>query len=108
MSGPQTSIFARPDTLLGVCEAIGADLGFNPGWLRAALACGIFFSLPATLMVYLGLGAIVAFARWRFPAAARPAATGNQLVALPSAPRVERPAVADEDAVAAQTLPKAA
>jgi phage shock protein PspC (stress-responsive transcriptional regulator) len=55
----QPSLFARNDTLLGVCEAIGEDLGFNPNYLRVALAVGVFFSLAASVGVYLAMGAVV-------------------------------------------------
>ena len=30
----QTPLPLRNDTILGVCEAIGQDFGFNPLWLR--------------------------------------------------------------------------
>jgi phage shock protein PspC (stress-responsive transcriptional regulator) len=53
------SIFARNDTLLGVCQALGEDLGFNPNYLRVALATTVFFSLAAAVAVYLALGAVV-------------------------------------------------
>lgn len=62
------AILNRPDTLLGICQAVGDDLGFNPTWLRALLCCGIFFNLGATMAGYLVLGAIVLASRWIFPA----------------------------------------
>jgi phage shock protein C len=59
----------RSDTFLGVCEAIGQDLGINPNWIRLAFAPVILFSPLTALGAYLGLGAIVAGSRYFFPAA---------------------------------------
>jgi phage shock protein PspC (stress-responsive transcriptional regulator) len=63
MQTHQPSLFARNDTLLGVCEAIGEDIGFNPIWLRVGFACGVFFNFAATVGVYLALGAVVLASR---------------------------------------------
>lgn len=57
----------RSDTFLGVCEAIGQDLGINPNWLRVAFAPLILLSPAATIGAYLALGAVVAGSRWLFP-----------------------------------------
>lgn len=65
MSAPT---FNRPDTLLGVCEAIGQDLGVNANWLRVALAVGVFWSLEAALAAYLALGVMVVAVRLLTPA----------------------------------------
>ena len=65
----------RNDTFLGVCEAIGGDLGFNPNWLRVAFGFLILFNPMVALAAYLSLGIFVAVAHWLFPAAAsKPAA----------------------------------
>ena len=61
------SLIARPHTVLGVCEGIGEDLGFNPLWLRIAFASGIFFAPLAVIGAYLTLGVVVAASRWAFP-----------------------------------------
>ncbi len=61
------SLIARPHTVLGVCEGIGEDLGFNPVILRIAFASGIFFAPMAVVGVYLALGVVVAASRWAFP-----------------------------------------
>jgi phage shock protein PspC (stress-responsive transcriptional regulator) len=63
----RTPLPLRGDNFLGVCEAIGQDFGINPNWLRIAFAPFIMFSPLITLSVYLGLGAVVAAARWFFP-----------------------------------------
>ena len=61
----------RADTFLGVCEAIGQDLGINPNWLRIAFAPFIMLNPVLTIAVYLGLGAVVALSRWFFPAGSK-------------------------------------
>ena len=55
----QPSNFARNDTLLGVCQSIGEDLGFNPLYLRVVLATLVFFNLGAAVGIYLAMGAVV-------------------------------------------------
>jgi phage shock protein PspC (stress-responsive transcriptional regulator) len=70
----RTPLPLRGDTFLGVCEAIGQDFGINPNWLRIAFAPFIMFSPVITLSVYLGLGAVVAAARWFYPVEERTAA----------------------------------
>ena len=80
----QPNLLTRNDTILGVCEAIGQDFGFNPNWLRIALASLIYFAPVAVIGTYFGLGALVALTRWIAPdgrevttSSARPAsATG--------------------------------
>lgn len=61
------SLIARPHTVLGVCEGIGEDLGFNPVILRIVFAAGIFFAPIAVIGTYLALGVVVAVSRWAFP-----------------------------------------
>ncbi|HET9335445.1 MAG TPA: PspC domain-containing protein [Sphingomicrobium sp.] len=61
-----TPLPLRHDTILGVCEAIGQDFGFNPTWLRLAFIAPIFFAPYAAVGAYLGLGVIVAATRLLF------------------------------------------
>ncbi|MBX3561866.1 MAG: PspC domain-containing protein [Sphingomonas sp.] len=61
------NLFTRDDTLLGVCEGLGEDLGFNPNWLRAALGAGLIWNPLAMIGIYLGLGVIVLFTRLVMP-----------------------------------------
>lgn len=63
----QTPLPLRHDTLLGVCEAIGQDFGFNPTWLRLAFIAPIFFAPYAAVGAYLGLGLVVAATRYFAP-----------------------------------------
>ena len=62
----QTMLPLRHDTILGVCEAIGQDFGFNPTWLRLAFIAPIFFAPVWTVAAYLGLGLLVAATRLLF------------------------------------------
>ena len=62
----QTMLPLRHDTILGVCEAIGQDFGFNPTWLRLAFIAPIFFAPAWTVAAYLGLGILVAATRLLF------------------------------------------
>lgn len=63
----QTPLPLRNDTILGVCEAIGQDFGFNPLWLRLAFIAPIFFAPTAAIGAYLGLGVVVAGSRYFAP-----------------------------------------
>jgi phage shock protein C len=62
-----TPLPLRNDTILGVCEAIGRDFGFNPIWLRLAFIAPLFFAPAAAIGAYLGLGAIVGLINWFAP-----------------------------------------
>jgi phage shock protein C len=63
-----SNLFMRDDTLLGVCEGLGQDLGINPLWIRLAFLPALFFFPAATIGLYILLGAIVFAARRLFPA----------------------------------------
>lgn len=67
MTDQTTNLVMRNDTILGVCEAIGQDFGFNPNWLRLAFCAPIYWNPGLVLSVYLGLGLIVAGTRYFFP-----------------------------------------
>jgi phage shock protein C len=64
----QTSPFRRHDTILGVCQAIGDDLGFNPLWLRIVLAAPIVFQSWYGIAAYAALGIAVVVSRLIAPA----------------------------------------
>ncbi len=63
----QTPLPLRHDTILGVCEAIGQDFGFNPMWLRLAFIAPVFIAPTAAIAAYLALGAVVAATHHFFP-----------------------------------------
>ena len=62
-----TNLVLRNDTILGVCEAIGQDFGFNPNWLRIAFCVPIYLNPVAVIGAYLALGVMVAATRYAFP-----------------------------------------
>ena len=59
----------RPHTILGVCEAVGEDFGFNPVFLRIPFAVGVLWSPLMTFAAYFALGAVVLGSRLLFPRA---------------------------------------
>jgi|SoimicmetaTmtLPC_FD_contig_41_4850385_length_568_multi_2_in_0_out_0_1 phage shock protein PspC (stress-responsive transcriptional regulator) len=79
-----TNLMFRNDTILGVCEAIGQDFGFNPNWLRIAFCAPIYWNPGVVLGAYLGLGLVVAATRFAFPDRHAEAATAPQLVEVES------------------------
>ena len=86
MQSAQPNLLARDDTLLGVCQALGEDFGFNPQYLRAAFAIVLLWNPVAVVGAYLAAGALVALSRWLSPnprpaALAQPAAEPASLEA---------------------------
>jgi phage shock protein C len=67
MTSENGNLFTRDDTMLGICEGLGEDLGFNPNWLRAALGAGLIWNPFAMIGIYLGLGVVVLFTRLVMP-----------------------------------------
>lgn len=56
------------DNLLGICAALGEDFGFNPLWLRIALAATVLVNMEVAVAVYVALGTVVALSRVVAPA----------------------------------------
>ena len=78
-----TNLILRNDTILGVCEAIGQDFGFNPTWLRIAFCLPVFWNPAAVVVAYMVLGLVVAGTRFAFPDRyAQAAAAPAQLAAV--------------------------
>ncbi len=72
-----SSPLARHDTLLGVCQALGEDFGFNPIFLRIALALLLIWNPVVVAGGYAAAAAVITLAYLLFPtlpAAAQPAA----------------------------------
>ena len=72
MQTVQTDIQAAPlplrnDTILGVCEGIGEDFGFNANWLRLVFASAFYFAPIAVVGAYFALGLVVAASRYFAP-----------------------------------------
>jgi phage shock protein C len=59
----------KAHTILGVCEGIGEDFGFNPVLLRVPFAAAVLWSPTITLATYFLLGAVVLGSRLLFPRA---------------------------------------
>lgn len=57
----------RTHTILGVCEAIGEDFGFNPIILRVILATGVLINAEIAIGAYFALGIVVLVSRLLFP-----------------------------------------
>ncbi len=64
----QVALPLRSHTILGVCEAIGEDFGFNPVLLRVPFAASVLWSPTSAIAAYLALGAVVLLSRLVFPA----------------------------------------
>jgi phage shock protein C len=63
MTADQPSLIARDHTLLGVCEALGEDFGFNPVYLRIVFAVSLIWNAEIVVGAYLALGIIVLVSR---------------------------------------------
>jgi phage shock protein PspC (stress-responsive transcriptional regulator) len=63
----QPALPLRAHTILGVCEAIGEDFGFNPMLLRIPLAVAVLWSPQMAVAGYLALGLVVLASRLLFP-----------------------------------------
>jgi phage shock protein PspC (stress-responsive transcriptional regulator) len=59
--------FARNDTILGVCQSLGDDLGFNPIYLRVLFGASLIWNPLAVIAAYVGLAVVIAFSNWLFP-----------------------------------------
>ena len=70
------TLLTRDDTFLGICEALGEDLGFNANILRVALAVSLLWNPLAVVGVYAALGLVVLVSRLLFPNP-RPATTAQ-------------------------------
>jgi phage shock protein C len=103
MQTVQPNPFTRDDTMLGVCQAIGDDLGFNPTLLRAAFAIPLIWSPMIAVGVYVALGLAVLVSRLvvREPRPARAPAAAIEEKAAPQPLSADNETVADMLAVAA-------
>lgn len=65
----QVALPLRSHTILGVCEAIGEDFGFNPTFLRVPFAASVLYSPMWAIIAYFAVGALVLTSRLLFPKA---------------------------------------
>jgi|ERR671921_1458280 len=63
----QVALPLRSHTILGVCEAIGEDFGFNPTFLRVPFAATVLYSPMWAVIAYFALGVVVLASRLLFP-----------------------------------------
>ena len=63
----QVALPLRNHTILGVCEAIGEDFGFNPLFLRVPFAASVLWSPVIAIVAYFALGGVVLLSRVLFP-----------------------------------------
>jgi phage shock protein PspC (stress-responsive transcriptional regulator) len=63
----QVALPLRAHTILGVCEAIGEDFGFNPTYLRVPFAAIVLYSPMVAIYAYLALGVVVLASRLLAP-----------------------------------------
>jgi phage shock protein PspC (stress-responsive transcriptional regulator) len=61
------NIAFRNDTVLGICQGLGDDLGINPNFFRVALASGIMFAPFVMIGIYLAMGVVVFASRTFVP-----------------------------------------
>ncbi len=67
MNRTATAETPHQDNLFGVCNALGEDFGFNPLWLRLALAVAFLFRPEIVVAGYFAVGAVVLATRLAFP-----------------------------------------
>ena len=79
----QTAVPFRSHTILGVCEAIGEDFGFNPMWLRIPFAASVLISPTMAIAAYFALGVVVLASRLIFPKA-KPVVAAENAQAVPA------------------------
>ena len=63
----QVALPLRSYTILGVCEAVGEDFGFNPIFLRVPFSAIVLYSPLLAISAYLAVGVIVLASRLLFP-----------------------------------------
>lgn len=86
MQSAQPFPLARDDTLLGVCAALGEDLGFNPIYLRIGLGVALIWNPIVVIGGYVGAAVIVALSRLLVPNPAFAMAPAGDPAAAPQAP----------------------
>jgi len=57
----------RNDTMLGICQGLGEDLGIHPNLLRVMFGAIVFFDVKLAIVAYLTVGIFVAASRYFFP-----------------------------------------
>lgn len=103
----RASLIAREDTLLGVCQGLGEDIGIPPQLLRVAFAGLLFWNPMAAIATYLAAGLFVAALRFLVPnprvaaAAAQAEEEAAEPASVPAPAAVEAQVRAEPVALAA-------
>lgn len=74
MTEQNGKLFNRSDTMLGVCQGLGEDIGISPNWFRLAFAAVLFWNWEFALVLYAACGVLVFSLRWLMPDRANRAA----------------------------------
>ena len=78
----QVALPLRSHTILGVCEGLGEDFGFNPIFLRIPLAASVIWNPMIAIGAYFALGLVVMASRLFLPnKVAKPAAEQHAVAA---------------------------
>lgn len=85
----QVALPLRNHTILGVCEAIGEDFGFNPVLLRVPFAASVLWSPAIAVAAYFALGGVVLLSRVLFPKPQLLAEQMDEEAPAPEAPSSE-------------------
>jgi phage shock protein PspC (stress-responsive transcriptional regulator) len=97
----QAKPLASPkDNLLGICNALGEDFGFDPLWLRLALGAAFVLQPVGVVIAYLALGLLVLASRLAFPTSRKPRSESVATAPTPITARAAEPAA--EEIVYAQ------
>lgn len=67
MTATTANLLTRDDTMFGVCEALGEDLGFHPNYLRVTLAVLLLWNPVVVIATYLAAGLVVLASRLIWP-----------------------------------------
>lgn len=67
MQQVSSSLFARPDTMLGVCEGLGQDLGISPTLLRIGFGVALLWNPLAVIAAYVATGIGLMLVHWALP-----------------------------------------
>src|SRR3954453_8808043 len=81
----QVALPLRSHTILGACEAVGEDFGFNPMFRRVPFAAMVLWSPLLAIAAYLGLCGIVLASRLLFPSRRRSIEAAQPTTGKPSA-----------------------
>ena len=67
MRFPKPTLLTRDDTVLGVCEALGQDFGFNPLFLRVPLAVALIWNPVIIVAGYVAAALFIGLIRMAMP-----------------------------------------